>query len=271
MDPYGGSMEAYRSCASQIEEAVTGCASLCSATRSKACDALLSSRRVLAWFGPLCAQRFLVRVGAQPGAMGNHRFRLCWPAPGRSIGAARAYDIYACDGSWRCRCFCATGMQQNARGLWCNACAKLMQKRALAFRRSVAHALGYTLAEKASTRNSLPPPKHDAPPYYLHERFLLERALQQPGAACLNSVRFSRAISATRSRGPCFGRSVIETLSLSRSAPLPKRFNRAARLIPQADLNRSLVELHFHLGEIYRALGRFDDARTQYQLAQKGR
>jgi tetratricopeptide (TPR) repeat protein len=34
-------------------------------------------------------------------------------------------------------------------------------------------------------------------------------------------------------------------------------------------MNRSLVELHYHMGEIYRALRRLDEARAQYERAQE--
>jgi tetratricopeptide (TPR) repeat protein len=102
---------------------------------------------------------------------------------------------------------------------------------------------------------------------------LLQRGadVQPEVARSLNSVRFSRANIRDSLAWSLFRqkrflealdeqeRAVTEALSLRR---------RPHALSP-TEINRSLVELHYHLGEIYRALRRYREARAQYQLAQK--
>ncbi len=203
------------------------------------------SRRVLALFAAaLCTPLVLCGCSAQPGTNGQSSVSSLLAGAGRSIGAARAYD----------RLVRTSGNLSDAYQL---------------------NARGYLLADKGKKQ----------------EQFVEAEALTRRSLEILNEhINFYRAYSSTRPALTAllaemqFHRANVRD-SVAWALFRQKRYKdalteqeravaeaisiRQRRLIPQADLNRSLVELHFHLGEIYRALGRFDDARTQYQLAQR--
>jgi tetratricopeptide (TPR) repeat protein len=219
-------------------------------------------------------------TGQQQGSGEGSAVRSLLAGAGRSIGAARAYDQLTRameDGNAEAFLHATSELQQN--GAWNLAdrlVQRLVQTAGTTADAQLLNSLGYTLAEKGQHRQQFAAAEaltRKAVKIYDDSLGLFQEgaATRPDTAAVLNQAKFSRANIRDSLAWALFRQGRYEKALVEQTKAVAEAVSvgRELKSIPRADLNRSFVELHYHLGEIYRALGRLDEARTQYRLAQK--
>jgi tetratricopeptide (TPR) repeat protein len=199
---------------------------------------------------------------------------------GRSVGAARGYDRLTRaveSGNEDAFLHATSELQQN--DAW--YLAERLVTHLVQTSRSVSGApllnkLGYTLAEKGQHKEQFVA----AETLTRRAVKLLDETLEsleqiaatRPDVArALSQVEFSRANIRDSLAWALFRQGRYDEALIEQERALDEALSsgRGPTNIPQAEMNRSLVELHYHMGEIYRALRRLDEARAQYERAQK--